>query len=159
MRTFSVTTLILSAAFATAAPALGEKPARWEYAELTFRTIAARPAGVDADGNQIPAVPASMSIRWISKEGEIEARGWIELTEKLKASGFKKDGSAAFQKIQFLNYLGSEGWELMELGSNATAASMSTAAALAGRGPGGDRPAPVRTTTSPTTWMLKRKLP
>ena len=33
-----------------AAPALGDKPPKWEYAELTYRALPGRPAGVDADG-------------------------------------------------------------------------------------------------------------
>jgi len=157
MRTFSLFVLLLFATFGTAAPALGEKPPRWEYAELTFRTTPARSGGVDADGKEVPATPAAMSIRWINKDGELEAKSWVELAEKLKAPGYKKDGTPAYQKIQFLNYLGSEGWELMELGGGTTVQSMAGIAGPGARGPA-DRPT-TRSSTSPTTWMLKRKLP
>jgi hypothetical protein len=158
MRPLTISGLLFAAALGTAAPALGEKPARWEYAELTFRTTPARPAGVDGDGNEVAAVPAAMTIRWINKDGEIEVKGWVELAEKLKAPGYKKDGSVAFQKIQFLNYLGSEGWELMEHAGSTTANPFTAAGALGGaRGVGGDRTG--RSPISPTTWMLKRKLP
>src|SRR4051794_12302639 len=113
-------TLLLSSALVLgltpvvrAAPALGDKPPKWEYAELTYRNLPGRPARSDTDGNEVPAVPASVSIHWISGAGEVEVKGWDELADKLKAPAFKK-GSFAYQKIQILNYLGNEGWELME---------------------------------------------
>lgn len=151
MRTLSLTALLLLAALGTAAPALGDKPPKWEYGELTFRTTPARPAGVDADGNPVAAVPSTVTVRWISAAGEFETKGWIELAEKLKAPGYKKEGSAAFQKIQFLNYLGSEGWELMELPGGTT-----TVQSVAGFG---DRPTTVRSAAGSGIWMLKRRLP
>ena len=57
MRMLALTALLLLAAFSPAAPALAEKPPRWEYAELNYRTLPARPAGVDADGKEVPALP------------------------------------------------------------------------------------------------------
>ena len=151
MRTLSLIALLLLAAFSPAAPALGDKP-RWEYAELTYRTTPGRPAGVDADGNAVPAVPSSIVIRWISGAGEIEAKGWGDLAQKLKVAGFKLEGSAAFQKIQLLNYLGGEGWELMDHGST-TSTPM-----LGGRGPA-ERPAGLGSTSPSGTWMMKRRAP
>src|SRR5688500_7625251 len=99
MRAFSLTALPVLTSISSAAPALGDKP-RWEYAELTYRNLPGRPAGVDGDGNEIPAVPPSVSLKWISGAGEIEAKGWTDLAEKLKVTGLKKDGSLALQKIQ-----------------------------------------------------------
>src|SRR5262245_60702226 len=86
----------------SAAPALSDKP-KWEYAELYYRVIPGRPRGVDADGNEVPAVPASAAIRLTTSGGDLEAKSWFDLAEKLKATGIKKDSSTALQKIQVLN--------------------------------------------------------
>jgi hypothetical protein len=151
MRTLSLTALLLLAALSSAAPVLGDKPPKWEYAELSYRTLPGRAAGVDGDRNPVAAVPSAVTVRWISGAGEVEAKGWVELAEKLKALSFKKEGSAAFLKIQFLNYLGSEGWELMEQPSSNTI----TQAA----GGFGERGTTVRSSSGSSTWMLKRRLP
>src|SRR5262245_31795887 len=157
MRT-SIHTSMLSlfvATAATSAPALSDRPPKWEYAELTYRTIPARPGGVDADGKEVAGTPASMTIRWVTGAGEVEAKGWSELAEKLRAPAFKKEGSAAFLKIQMLNYLGSEGWELMEQ------QAVGSAAARADPFGGRDRPAGVGFVSSSgsMTWLLKRRVP
>jgi len=89
-------------------------------------------------------------------------KSWDELAEKLKLIGFKADGSPALQKIRMLNALGGEGWELME--QQQSASSAFTQAELRGdRGPGakgrepGDRGG--FTTTSTSSWLLKRRVP
>jgi hypothetical protein len=158
MRTLSVTTLLLVVPFSPAAPALGDKP-KWEYAELSYRVTPARAAGVDADGKEIPAVPAGVAVRWTTGAGEVEAKSWAELAEKVKASGFKKDGSVAFQKIQILNHLGSEGWEV--IAPEATAPTVQMIGGMPPRGgPGGVvGPVGVSASYAPTTWLLKRRLP
>jgi hypothetical protein len=155
MRILSLTTLLLLAATVPAAPALGDRPPKWEYAELNYRINPGRPALKDGDGNEVPAVPASVSIRWVTANGELEAKSWDELAEKLKFKSLKK-GSAGFLKIQMLNYFGSEGWELMEQQGTAP-----TSAASRGfdRGDGfGERGAP-RGPSSSQTWLLKRRVP
>src|SRR4051812_45034628 len=113
MRPVALLCLLSLAALSPAAPQLGDKPPRWEYAELAFRTIPARAGGVDANDNEVPGTPATMSIRWITAAGEVEVKSWEALADKLKATGFKKDGSADLQRVQVLNALGAEGWELM----------------------------------------------
>ena len=95
LRTLSLVAVILLAAYSAAAPALAPRPPRWEYAELMYRSSSARPAGVGPDGT----VAAAVAIHWISGAGEIEVKGWSDLAEKLKATGFKKEGSPTFQKI------------------------------------------------------------
>lgn len=158
MRPFLVcSAFILTPAFtANAAPALGDKPPRWEYAELTFRNLPGRPAGTDADGKEIPAVPASVPIRWISGAGEIDVKGWDALAAKLKAPSLKK-GTAAYQKIQILNYLGSEGWELMEQ-QTAGSAGNPWGGAAGGRGGGAGLPS-VSFSPGTSTWLFKRQVP
>jgi hypothetical protein len=158
MRTLSLTALLLLAASSPAAPALGDKPPKWEYAELSYRTTPGRPAGVDADGNQVAAIPSTVTVRWISGAGEVEAKGWVELAEKLKALGYKKEGSAAFQKIQFLNYLGSEGWELLEQSGGGGPIGQAVGG-FGGRGVGPDGGPVARGQSAPSTWMLKRRVP
>ena len=76
MRILSLTAVLLAATLSSAAPALAEKPPRWEYAEVSFRSLPARPKTVDADGNEVPAVPASMSIKWVSGTGEMTVKSW-----------------------------------------------------------------------------------
>jgi hypothetical protein len=150
----SAALLIVLATTGTAAPNLGDKPPKWEYAELTYRTLPGRPAGVDVDGKEVPAIPTSVSIRWISGTGEVEVKGWDELAEKLKAPGLKK-GSAAYLKIQILNYLGGEGWELMEQQTSGPAQALE--AGFGGRGPG-ERGPGFRSSPA-STWLLKRRVP
>jgi hypothetical protein len=107
----SLPAVLILAASGVAAPP--EKAPRWEYAELAYRNIPARPKGVDANGNEVDAVPPSMSIRWTTGAGEATFKGWGELAEKLK-NPVTKDGSAALHKIQALNALGGEGWEVVD---------------------------------------------
>jgi hypothetical protein len=99
--------LLLAAVAASAAPALPEKPVRWEYAELQTRSgLRAFPK----DGDELPA---ARTLRWTTGTAEVEAKDWLDLAEKLKATGVKKDGTVTQQRIALLNYLGSEGWELV----------------------------------------------
>lgn len=155
MRTLTLTALLSVAPLCLAAPVVAEKP-RWEYAELTYRSLPGRGAGTDADGNEVPAVPPSMTIRWVSGAGEVEAKGWGELAEKLKTP-FKKDGSAAFQRIQMLNLLGGDGWELLEQ----TGTTTTTGGFVGGAGPKerGTAGRSVLTSTTAGTWLLKRRAP
>ena len=161
MRTLSLTALLLMAALCPAAPALAEKPPRWEYAELTFRSLPGRPKGVDADGNEIAAVPPSMTVKWVSATGEVTTKGWEELAEKLKLLGFKSEGSAALQKIRMLNALGGEGWELMEQHTSSSSAAFPPAELRGERGPGAKRDFDRVSfgSTSTSTWLLKRRMP
>lgn len=160
MRTFLLCVALLLAVAVTgnAAPNLSDKQ-KWEYAELTFRNLPGRPAGTDADGKEIPATPASVSIRWINPTGEVEVKGWDELADKLKAPPLKK-GTVAYQKIQILNYLGSEGWELMEQQTTGSAAALLDGPGPRGRGPGAFETGPgFRTASATGTWLLKRRVP
>ena len=169
MRTLLLCSALLLglASAVTAAPALGDKPPKWEYAELTYRTIPGRPGGVDADGKEVAATPASVSVRWISGAGEVDVKGWDELADKLKAPSMKK-GSAAYLKIQILNYLGSGG------GVDGKQTAGSAAAMFdglrrprprwrardprAGTGGGADFPG-FRASPATGTWLLKRRVP
>ncbi len=146
----TLTALLLTTTLCSAAPVLAQKPPRFEYAELTFRNIPGRAAGVDQDGNEVPAVPASMVLRFVSGSGEIEAKGWADLADKLKASGFKKEGSAAFQKIQLLNHLGNDGWEMIEH------QQLPSGLQVAGGGPGG-RPTTTLGTANTGTLVFKKR--
>lgn len=151
MKTFvSLVSFVLLSLPAVAVPALADKPPKWEYAELTCRTSPGRPARVDPDGGPIDALPATVTVRWITRDGETETKGWADLAEKLKTTGFKNDGTAAFQKVQILNILGGEGWEIMEHQGTAPFQSF---------GPGGDRPTGKAGPTATTTWLFKRRVP
>lgn len=158
MRNVLVLTIVglITATQSLAAPALGDK-LKWEYAELYYRAIPGRAAGVDADGNEIPAVPPSAAIRLTTSAGDLEAKGWFDLAEKLKAPGIKKDSSVALQKIQVLNFLGADGWEVID-----QQVETRTVSGFAGGGPGGGvggGRTTVSTQTGGTTWLLKRRVP
>jgi hypothetical protein len=125
------------AASGQAAPGSPGKPANWQYAELSYRYIPAQGAGTAADGTVVPGRPAAEVVRWVTAEGEVEAKAWADLAERLKAPALKKDGSAAYQKVQVFNFLGSDGWELV--GQSETL------------------PTPQRAV--PRTWTFKRRVP
>jgi hypothetical protein len=127
-----------------------EKPGapRWEYAELSYRGNPGRPAFKDKDGNEQPATPGTMAVRWTTGAEEVSVKGWDELGEKLKVE-VKKDASASQHKIQAMNALGAAGWELV---SQEAAAPV---AVPTGPGTGGFGPRPVTS----TTWVFKRRVP
>ncbi|WP_020471006.1 hypothetical protein [Zavarzinella formosa] len=123
----------LAAINCPAAPTLPDKPARWEYAELQFRNPRAGgfPGRIPAkgeDGAEQPPAPATTptAVRWTTSDGEIEAKNWQEMAEKLKAPAMKKDASATSQKIHVLNFIGGEGWELVEHQGGSATATLNT---------------------------------
>jgi hypothetical protein len=145
----------------TSAPQLGDKP-KWEYAELTLSTLRGRPGGIGADGVEVPAVPASTTIRLTTGEGEVEAKSWYDLAEKLKVKGFKKDSSATLQKIQVLNFLGSDGWEVMESqGGSPVLQAVGGGFGGGVAGPGGvvGGRTTISSMSAPTSMLLKRRAP
>src|SRR5262245_13140944 len=108
-----------------AAPALGDKPSKWEYAELNVaRTTAAglliRP--VQPGGAAAAPAPVEVTIRFATGDEEVTAKSWEELAEKLKAAAAKKEGTPTVHKLRVLNKLGADGWELAEhTGTDGTA--------------------------------------
>ena len=116
----------------SAAPALADKPPKWEYAELHQRSTA-RGFGAAKGENEQPQPPAAgrtaePTLRWVTGESEIEAKGWDELATRLKAPVAKKEGTPIGRRVQVLNHLGSDGWELVSTtgGTTATAAAVWT---------------------------------
>ena len=55
-------------------------------------------------------------------DADVEAQGWDDLAAKLKMSGAKKAATPAGRKVQVLNHLGGEGWELVGVTGGTTAA-------------------------------------
>src|SRR5215210_5910236 len=101
---FLIATLGLMAGLAPAAPALGDRPARHEFAELKYeraRVAAPVPAQPGA-----PPAGARYTIRWITADEETEATGWDDLAQRLKAPAPKKEGASPIQhKLRVLNQL------------------------------------------------------
>jgi len=131
----SALALGLCAGAGPAAPALADKPPRWEYAELKFSRVLAPPPGVVRQpGGGVPVAP-QVVIRWSTAEEEVEEKGWEELADKLKAPAPKKEGSpATVHKLRVLNRLGADGWEVFEhTGTDGT--------------------------TGTATWLFKRRAP
>src|SRR5262249_50407814 len=128
-----------------------DKPVRWEYAELTYRTTPARPGGKDKDGNEVAGAPSGTAIHWTAGTDDLNLKGWNELAEKLKAP-LKKESSPVSQKIQVLNALGGAGWELVS--------QQATTPAAAAAGLGGPAGAPGGfSRVVPTTLLFKRRVP
>jgi hypothetical protein len=112
---FAVIAALAGGSSGSAAPALGDKPGKWEYAELhvqrTVNAIRILPAPGVA-----PAAPApvNLTIRWATLDEEVTAESWEQLAEKLKAPPAKKDGGPNVHKLRVLNRLGADGWEMAE---------------------------------------------
>ena len=187
MRFFPAFVLFVLAASAVSAQtpaATRPAPVRWEYAELSYRNVPGRPAGKDADGNEVPATPDTVTIRWTTGAEEVSLKGWDEFADQLKAAPFRKDAAPAGRRIQALNALGAAGWEVVE--SQTTTATTATGFDPAGGagafGKGGDRGAfgqgkggvpgdrgsfgkvgggfaPTLTRTTTNTMLLKRRVP
>jgi len=86
---------------------------KWEYAEMSSRTVPGRPALKDKEGNERAAVPDTITIKWVSGSEEFEVKNWGEMAEKLKAP-FMAEPSEAGKRIRVLNMLGNQGWELVD---------------------------------------------
>jgi len=110
-----------------AAPALGEKPVRYEYAELwTARTMVRQPGmAKGGPGGALPAPAGPVqggimpgvietSVRWTTAEEEIEVKEWDELADKLKAPAPKKASPGSVHRLRVLNKLAADGWELLD---------------------------------------------
>jgi hypothetical protein len=116
----------------TSAPALADKPVRYQYAQLRYTcTYAALP------GNPAPGAPpapsvAVVSVRWATVDDLVEGKDWANLGDKLKAPAAKRVGPLA-QTLRVLDRLGADGWEVYE------------------------HSAP--TSGDADTWWLKRRLP
>lgn len=50
---------------------------------------------------------------WITAEGSLYARDWADLAGRLKVPNKPKDANGEVAKVIVLNYLASQGWELV----------------------------------------------
>jgi hypothetical protein len=104
MRAFSaLCLLVLASAGQAQQPGQVAPPekARWEYAELFYRTTTL-PA---KDNEERPQ--STVTVRWTTAKEEALFKGWGDFAEKLKAD-LKKEGTPNLHRIQILNHLGSE---------------------------------------------------
>jgi hypothetical protein len=103
----------------TTAPALGDKPVRYEYAELGYVRVAVPQAaggqlgGQPGGGGFAPAA-IRMVVRWTTGEEEVEVADWAELGDKLKAPAPKKESPPSVHRLRVLNKLSADGWELLD---------------------------------------------
>ena len=103
----------------TTAPALADKPVRYQYAQLRYvRTYVAPPANPAPGVPPVPAV-AVVSVRWATADDLVEGTDWANLGDKLKAPAAKREG-ALTQTLRVLDRLGAEGWEVYEHSSPTT---------------------------------------
>jgi hypothetical protein len=120
MRALSALVLLVVASTGQAQPP-GKNPlgqgsppekVRWEYAELFVRTIPA----FQKDGDERPKAPTT-TVKWTTDKEEATFTSYADFAGKVKMDGFKVDASPSHQRVQILNHLGHEGWELVESGS------------------------------------------
>src|SRR4051812_8629120 len=97
----------------TTAPALADKPPRYEYAELQVARTWTTPPPVAAGQPKQPDV-ARMTVRWATAEEQAEVGDWEELAAKLKAPPPKRESPATVHKLRVLNRLSELGWEAMD---------------------------------------------
>jgi len=119
MRTVVVVGVAICAVVATSfvprgssAPALGDRPARFEYAEVTFTRSIKQPAAQPGAAQARPI--ETTKVRWTTADEDVEADGWDELAAKLKAPAAKKEASDSQHQLRVFNRLGADGWEFYE---------------------------------------------
>lgn len=95
-----------------AAPAIGDRPVKFEYAELVYsdRFVAPAPQPGAFPGPGVRQV----TVVWSTSQDEVEAKSWDDLADKLKAPAPKKPGSETVQRLRVFDRLGAEGWEVSE---------------------------------------------
>jgi len=105
--------VMLGSQAAFAAPAPGDKPVRYDHAELRWtRYYIPAPA---APGQKAPLAPNPIiSVRWTTAAEEVDTKGWEELANQLKAPAPKKESPATVHKLRVMNALSADGWELLD---------------------------------------------
>jgi hypothetical protein len=97
----------------SSAPALADKPVRYEYGRLRYaRSFVALPGNLAPGGPPAPPV-AVVTVTWATTDDQVEGTDWANLGDRLKAPAAKKDGPPA-QTLRVLNRLGADGWEVYE---------------------------------------------
>jgi hypothetical protein len=113
---FSVTVAVALGSLVShgpAAPALGEKPIRWEFAELRYyRGLRANPAFAGQPG--VPVNIPQVIARFTTADDEIEANEWDDLAKKLNAPAPKKEVTTTVHKLRVLKQLSADGWEVVD---------------------------------------------
>jgi hypothetical protein len=112
----------------SSAPNLGEKPVKYEYAELRYSRAFAAPPGMagfpGGPGPGFPGAPPAApiagpaavqnSLRWTTAQEEVVTKEWEELADKLKAPAPKKESPVNVHKLRVFNALSAEGWEVVD---------------------------------------------
>lgn len=116
----------------TSAPALPDKPVRFEYAQLRYARTYAAPPGNPAPGAPPAVAVPVVSVRWATADDLVEGTDWANLGDRLKAPAARREGALA-ETLRVLDRLGADGWEVYEHSAPTNADS--------------------------DTWWLKRRLP
>ena len=114
---FALTAVVALGSFASrvpAAPALADRPVRYEFAELSYsHGNRSNPAFVPGQQG-VPQVIPFISARFSTSDEEIEGNSWEDLANRLKAPSPKKESPATVHKLRVLNKLNADGWEVIE---------------------------------------------
>ena len=106
-----------------AAPALPDKPVKYEYAELRYtRSFTGGQMGMVAKmagAGGVVAAPAPVAVpqttvKWTTAEEEMTFKEWDELADKLGAASPKKESPPTVHKLRVLNKLSASGWETLD---------------------------------------------
>lgn len=110
----------------SSAPALGDKPPHFQFAELRYFSPMPVPAGMAVPGRLgAPGVPPQaaaavppggphVQAKWSTVTEETEGASWEDLANKLKAPAGKAEGSVTVHKLRVLNWLSAQGWEMLD---------------------------------------------
>ena len=99
----------------SSAPALADKPVKYEFAELRSFRGGAQAAVRAGGGIAAPAaLPPVTVARWTTAQEELDVKDWEELADKLKAPAQKKDSPPTVHKLRVLNKLSEDGWEMLD---------------------------------------------
>ena len=82
----------------SSAPALADRPPRYEHAELRYYQ------------QGVPGAPAVTRYSWSTADEEVAGPGWDGLAEALQAPRSKKGGTHA-DRLRVFNAIGRDGWE------------------------------------------------
>jgi hypothetical protein len=82
----------------TTAPALADKPVRYEYADLRYYQ------------EGVPGMPPVTMYCWSTADEEVVAPGWDGLADALQAPKSKKGGTRT-DRLRVFNAIGRDGWE------------------------------------------------
>jgi hypothetical protein len=60
-----------------------------------------------------PVAVPRMTLQWSTGDEDVQATSWDDLATKMKIPQATKDAKTPASKMKVINYLGSQGWEMV----------------------------------------------